>query len=326
MKRCLVTGAQGFVGRYLVGRLLQNDPEVEVMGVGRSPAMEGRFSNGSPLPGGLLSAFEEHCARYRYASIGLHDTPALAAMMRDFRPDCVFHMASALHASSERELVETNIEGTLSLMNALSEQPALLVHGSSASVYGQPRSLPIAEDHPCRPVDFYGVSKCTAEQLVAVKAKRARLAYVVARIFNIVGPGQTSTHACGRFAEELVALEGAAHPCLEVGPLSPTRDFVDVRDVSEGLVLMARRGAPGETYNVASGRETAMGEVLRELVRISELEVQVVERGDRPAGVSRHVADVSKLTRLGYRARQSLSQSLDDLLRHQRSLRCGYAR
>jgi nucleoside-diphosphate-sugar epimerase len=170
-------------------------------------------------------------------------------------------------------------------------------------------------------VDLYGVSKRTAEQLVAVKAARAGIPYLIARIFNVVGPGQTALHVCGRFARGLLELEGETRAVLEVGPLAPTRDFVDVRDLSDGLMLLARRGMPGETYNLASGRETAVGEILRELVRLSGIEAAVVERGDRPAGVSRHVADISKARRLGYAVCHPLSQSLRDLLRFQRSVR-----
>jgi len=325
VKRVLVTGAQGFIGRHLVSRLLEDDPELEVLGLGRSTALEGRFSHGEPLPAELRAAFEAHRGRCRYKAVELRDTAAMTHAIHEFEPDCVFHLASALHTASERELLQANVEGTLSLLDALGDHPALMVQGSSASVYGEPRTLPISEDHPCRPVDLYGVSKHTAEQLVAVKAARAGIPYLIARIFNVVGPGQTALHVCGRFARGLLELEGETHAVLEVGPLAPTRDFVDVRDLSDGLMLLARRGMPGETYNLASGRETAVGEILRELVRLSGIEVAVVERGDRPAGVSRHVADISKARRLGYLARHPLSQSLRDLLCFQRSVRASGA-
>lgn len=320
MRRFLVTGAQGLVGRYLIARLLEQDPGAQVLGLGRSPECDASFSHGSPLPPALRSTLASSRERYRYAPVALRDGAALSETVRSFDPECVFHLASALHSAPEPQLLDTNVQGTLSLLNALSGHRALLVHGSSASVYGEPRQLPMPETHPCKPVDVYGVSKLAAEQLVALKAARGGAPFFIARIFNIVGPGQTAAHACGRFAKELVALQRSTQPVLEVGPLHPTRDFVDVRDVAQGLVDIARRGKPGETYNLASGTETAIGEVLRELVRAAGTDLRVVERGDRPAGVSRHVADVSKLAQLGYAPRYSLAQSLGELVHYERWL------
>lgn len=320
MKRVLVTGAQGFVGRYLVAELLETEPEARVVGIGRSRELPGAFSHGGPLPNGLAHAFRRHGERYRYVSAQLTDTKALRALVRDLRPDCVFHLASALHSARETDLMRTNVEGTLGLLNALEDHEALLVHGSSASVYGEPRRVPIRENDPCEPTTIYGLSKWAAERLLAMKAGRMGLRSVVARIFNIVGPGQTAAHVCGRLVEQLVAIERGAASTLEIGPLDPTRDFVDVRDVVRALLVMARRAAPGETYNVGSGREVSIREVLRMLVRISGVEARVDERRDHPAGVSRHVADVSKLTRIGFVPEWALLQSLSDLLEDHRRI------
>src|SRR5215207_805882 len=133
MKRVLVTGAQGLVGRYLVARLLETDSEARVVGLGRSAEREGSFSHGSPLPPALRATFQRHGARYRYVRVALRDTAALCALLRELAPDCVFHLASALHSAAEPELLETNVEGTRLLLDALRGHAALLVHGSSAS-------------------------------------------------------------------------------------------------------------------------------------------------------------------------------------------------
>src|SRR5205814_9916408 len=123
-------------------------------------------------------------------------------------------------------------------------------------------------------------------------------------VFNVVGPGQSDGHVCGRFAAQL-----ARRPQrLEVGSLKTTRDFIDVRDVAAALLLVSRKAEQGGVYNVASGRETPIRAVLAALLEVSGLtgQVDVVSRAAQSAGVSRQVADVSRLTRLGFSPRRSL--------------------
>src|SRR3954471_17124928 len=98
-RRYLITGAQGFVGRRLVARLLAADPDAMVVGIGRSPRRD-------PIAGD---------DRYRYASVSLADTDRLRALVSGLRPACVFHLASALHSAPEAELASTNVAGTTSL-------------------------------------------------------------------------------------------------------------------------------------------------------------------------------------------------------------------
>jgi nucleoside-diphosphate-sugar epimerase len=101
---------------------------------------------------------------------------------------------------------------------------------------------------------------------------------------------------------------------VAVGPLAPTRDFVDVRDVAAALRLAADRAAPGSILNVASGVETSVGEVLSALVRAANVEIAIVERGGVAAGVDRNVADISRLRQLGFQPAHRVEQSLGDLL------------
>lgn len=294
-RRYLVTGAQGLAGRSLTARILSAEPDSEVLGIGRSRRLDG-FG-----------------ARYQYEPVALHETQKLRALAREFQPQCVFHLAAALHSAAERDLLETNIAGTASLVDALDEVRPLLVLGSSASVYGGTSALPVRESDPCTPATLYGVSKLAAEHVARVKASRSGVPMVVARIFNVIGPGQDDTHVCGRLARRLAALAGVPRPVLETGPLGATRDFIDVRDLARALLLLARRGEPGETYNVGSGRETRIRDLLAVLIRISGLDVQVVEGNLVTAGVARQVAEVSRLVRLGFEVEVPLVQSLTDV-------------
>jgi nucleoside-diphosphate-sugar epimerase len=330
-RRYLITGAQGLVGRYLTARILDLERDAQVVGIGRSKRIDGFFTHAislggqhrrAPLPPELLASLDD---RYRYRSLSLLDTATVRQVIDEIEPDCVFHLASALHSASDRDLFETNVEGTASLMNAISDahaRKALVILGSSASVYGEPVALPISESHPCEPDGMYGVTKLAAEHIARVKAARMGVAVVTARIFNVVAPGQAESHVCGRFAAQVASWAHRDSQVLDVGPLGATRDFVDARDVAAALLLVAQEGLAGQTYNVASGVETSIHFVLSELIRIAGLEgrVRFSPKGDRPAGVSRHAADTSRLASLGFVPAYPIATSLQDLLRYYRSM------
>jgi GDP-4-dehydro-6-deoxy-D-mannose reductase len=327
--RYLITGAQGLIGRDLAAHLLASDPSAIVVGIGRSPRNDFLFTHRitfrgtarpAPVPHTLANCFAT--ARYDYRSLALSDTDALRRIVDEVQPVIVFHLASALHSADERDLASTNIDGTTSLVRALEGSSARIVLGSSASVYGEPQRVPVDETHPCVPVNAYGLSKYTAE--------RAALRYgrdvVIARIFNVVGPGQSEDHVCGRLASELVSAPRGRPLTLAMGPLEPTRDFIDVRDVAAALVTIAERAAPGSVINVASGLEVSVRDLLRALVRIANVEVTLIERGDTVAGVSRCVADVARLRQLGFHSAYPLEQSLRDLVEWYQQLATGLQR
>jgi NDP-hexose 4-ketoreductase len=313
----LITGAQGLVGRHLAAHILATNPSAIVVGVGRSPRNDRYFTHrvnfrGSPRPAPVPQAVVKWLAmpRYEYRSLALSDNNTLRRLLDELRPDVVFHLASALHSADERELASTNVDGTSSLVRALEGSGARLVLASSASVYGEPERVPIDEAHPCAPTNGYGRSKYEAEQ----SALRHGGDVVVARIFNVVGPGTSEDHVCGRLALELVSAPRGTPVTLSVGPLAPTRDFIDVRDVAVALATIAQRAEPRSVLNVASGVEISVRDVLRDLVRIANVEVTLTERADIRAGVSRCVADVTRLKALGFRAAYPLEQSLRDLV------------
>ena len=322
-QRYLITGAQGLVGRFLTARILAADKDAHVLGLGRSENLPGFFThsltvNGKQHRAKVPAELSIH-GHYRYQQLSLLMTDRLREVVERFEPTIVFHLASALHTASDQELFEANLEGTASLMNALAKTKALVVLGSSGSVYGE-ATLPLTESQPCNPNDLYGITKLASEQITRVKAARAGLQFIVARIFNVVGPGQSESHVCGRFAAQLAA--SVKPTTLSAGTLETTRDFIDIRDVATALLLLATSGERGTTYNVASGKETHIHFVLSELLRIAGLsgQVEVVQNDSQPAGVSRHVAKTSRLRKLGFQPAYSLTQSLEDLFHYRRAL------
>jgi len=322
--RYLITGAQGFVGRFLTAFLLASDRDALVMGVGRSERNDRTFTHRlsqwpgrAPLPAYLAALLSE---RFAYERISILEPAEMREILEDFRPVCVFHLASALHSDPPDHLIETNIRGTVCLFEAIAganaPRPAVVL-GSSAGVYGviNPDQLPVKETAGSEPADMYGITKLASEHISRLFGRRHGIPAIVARIFNIVGPGQDERHVCGRMAALLSINSNNAHETVSFGSLETTRDFIDVRDVVRALALLAVRGEPQSIYNLATGVETPVRSVLAELLELTGFNGHIVENsGNSKPGVPRSCADVSRIRALGFKPELTLTQSLRDIL------------
>jgi GDP-4-dehydro-6-deoxy-D-mannose reductase len=338
--RILITGGQGFVGRHLARDYLRCADDIEVIAIGRSPEIKRGFSHKvswgtkhvvAPLDANLQTVGAD--PRYRYESVDVLDRPALRELLACLTPDVVVHLATALRDESIETLTEVNINAVDALLVSLSRarvRPSVVVLGSTGGVYGDPGTdLPISEVAPCVPVDQYAISKLAGELLGRHVASRLGIRVVCARIFNPCGPGQDERHVTSRLATQVAAIaNGVRKPEIEVGPLDATRDFVDVRDVTRALRLMAERGVSGEIYNIGRGVETKVSELLQEYLDQGQIRHRVVIRRDpaRSAGVMRHCADIRKLGAIGFRPMFSLTEMVASTLAYyQQSVRVAAA-
>jgi nucleoside-diphosphate-sugar epimerase len=333
--RILITGAQGFVGRYLVARWLDVDSHVEIVGCGRSPADTAAFTHAisagcgampAPLPPALCSACRD--SRYRYVEADILDQERLTGLIADVRPEVIVHLASGLRDDPTDTLLRTNVMGVERLYGALAEAghtKGRVILGSSGSVYGAvaEEALPIRETIPVAPFDMYSISKVAEEQVARMLSHRLDIATTVVRIFNIVGPGQDERHFCGAIAAAIVNIEkGRKPPVLSVGPLTTTRDFIDVRDVANGLIVAALHGEGGETFNLASGREAGMQQVFDEMLALARIpgDLQIERKPGRKADMLRNVAAIDRIATHGFKPCFGLRQSLADVLEYYRRL------
>ena len=202
-KRYFVTGAQGFVGRYLVAHLLAKEPDAEILGLGRSPANVSHFTHHvhwgglevpAPLPASLDNSRDK---RYRYVTVDLGDPGRILEnfrALRSFRPDFIFHLASGLRDDPVEQLFRTNVEGTVHLIEALARADVSvqrIVFCSTGAVYGRSAlaGRPLDEKTQCLPLDLYAASKLASEHVSRILTERHEIEAVWARIFNILGPG-----------------------------------------------------------------------------------------------------------------------------------------
>jgi GDP-4-dehydro-6-deoxy-D-mannose reductase len=301
-RRYLITGVCGFSGRHLAA-WLRRRPAAVVLGSGRRP-----YPN-VPLDG--------------YRAADLTDGNAAGALAAWARPDVVFHLAALGAAASEARIRLVNVQGFLNLHAALRLHVAgrairLVTIGSAAELgsAGVAR-LPVTEASPCSPESAYGRSKWEITRRVLAEPSSGSLETVVARTFNLVGPGLDSRLALGNFARQLARIQRGETDALRCGPLEARRDFLDVRDAIAAYVALAERGSPGELYNVCSGQSHRIGDLLGQLIDLASVPVRVIPASGprRPFDPPDVYGSHAKLTRAtGWRPALGIRRSLADLL------------
>jgi nucleoside-diphosphate-sugar epimerase len=290
----LVTGGTGFLGRHVLSEL-QGDGQREVVALGRRRPPES--------------------FRGSHIAADLNDATDIARAVAETRPAVVIHTAGRTPPANSDELYRANTLTTVHLLDALrdSGRPVRVVLVGSAAELGpvEIAHLPVSEDHPCHPADAYGLSKLLAT--AAGLAARPPLDVSVARVFNPIGPGTPATQAFGKFAQRLAA-PGPDYVRLEVGDLTTSRDFIDVRDVASALVAIALHGKSGLIYNVGTGRSHRVGLGLERLIELSGRNVEVVSQQVSRPGPQDSRADIRRIAeQTGWHPRISWEQSLSDL-------------
>jgi GDP-4-dehydro-6-deoxy-D-mannose reductase len=307
----LVTGADGFVGRWVLRALLAAGHQVVAA-----------VQPGPPRDDGLSDA-ERSAVRWIPLELGdLRSVQHVAAMPYD----AVIHLAAV--ASGGDALRDpgvawaVNAAGTARLLGEFGrrhragETDPLILVVSTAEVYGSGNGRPFVETDSVAPRSPYAASKAGAEMAAMETRVRTGLRVVVARSFPHTGPGQDERFVAPAFARRLRGARLAKARVVKVGNLEPVRDFLDVRDVAAAYVALLERGVPGEIYNVASGKGVSLQELFDRLAVI--IGVDAIPEPDpefmRPADIPVLVGDAAKLrAATGWEPRISLDQTLRDM-------------
>lgn len=260
MERVLVTGAQGFTGRHFCAAARKSGYEVY------------------PLESDIT------------------DKAALLHEVQSVRPNYVVHLAaiSAVTHEDEEALYRVNLFGTLNLLKALCalpDRPVRVLLASSANVYGNSSASPIDEQCCPAPVNHYAMSKLAMEHMASTFADRLPLCIV--RPFNYTGSGHDE-----RFViPKLIRHFAQRASCVELGNLDVEREFNDVRAVCDVYLRLLKSAAPGDVFNVCSGRPVSLRGVIELLEQISghQLEVRVNPAYIRPNEISRLCGSAEKL-------------------------------
>ncbi|MBU0677319.1 MAG: GDP-mannose 4,6-dehydratase [Verrucomicrobia bacterium] len=305
--RVLVTGASGFVGRYVLEELQQHGHTV-------IPMLE---------PGIATQGYEN-------AQVAdLRDPESLAAAVQSSKPDGCIHLAGCafvpLSWSDPRLVFEINMVGAINVLEAFRHhQPdARYVFVSSAEVYGRkPLEGIIDENTPLTASNPYAAAKIAADLTTLLYAGKYGMHTMTVRPQNHIGPGQADAFVVPSFAKQLAAIaRGRTEPLMRVGNLESKRHFVDVRDVARAYRLLLEKGSAGEAYNVAADSSTTIQEVLDLLCDQLGIrpEIFVDPERFRPADESLALSAGKIRKQVGWSPQIPLEKTLEDILESYRT-------
>lgn len=297
MKQIFVTGATGFVGRHFHD-LVAASPD-----------------------------WRMHAAPH---DLDLRDAASVERVIGALSsvPDAVLHLAAQSNVpqafADPEATFDINFLGTLRLLRALKAVgfAGRFLFVGSADTYGlvPEQDLPVGEEHALRPRNPYAVSKAAAEALAYQWSQTEGFDVVLARSFNHIGPGQDERFAVASFARQVAEIAlGRREPRIDVGDIDATRDFCDVRDVVRAYLMLFLRGESGRVYNVGSGRETRLREILERLTELGGVQARIVSDPARlrPAEQRRMCADTRRIhEQVGWRPQFSMDQTLTDILNY----------
>ncbi len=257
--RLLVTGVSGFAGRHLLTHLAGLSERPAIVGVDVTEA----------APAG--------CDDFR--RLDLASPEQASHVVAASRPDAVVHLAGTFGAGDTERLYRANVLPLAHLLEAVRMHAprAIVVTVGSSAEYGatEPTRLPLTEDVACRPLTAYGLSKRLATEVALFHHRTHATRVTVVRPFQLIGRGISTRLVPGAFAKQLrTAVENGA-PAITVRDLEGVRDFVDVRDACDAIWTLCTRPAPGEIFNICTGRATRVGELLRLMISASGAHVAV---------------------------------------------------
>lgn len=305
----LVTGAQGFLGSWLVERLLEEGAQV-VTPRRDVPALS-RFR---------LERLDERCD---LVDADVVDEMAVARVVNEYGPELIFHLAAqTIVGTANRSPLatfETNVRGTWNLLEAcrsLGEQSAVraVVVASSDKAYGPHDDLPYREDSSLRPDSPYDVSKACADLVARSYAQTYGLPVAVTRLANIYGPGDFNLSRV--VPDTARALARGERPVIRSDG-TPQRDFIHVADAVEAYLAvadsLARPELRGRAWNAGTGEPVAVIEVVERLIAASGRDLAPDVRGSgSPAGeIDRQWLDSTAIRReLGWHPAREFDEGL----------------
>jgi dTDP-glucose 4,6-dehydratase len=292
MKNVLVTGADGFIGSHLVETMVRRGFNVRAMVLYNSFDSWGWLDDS---PREIRDAIEVVAGDIR-------DNGFVRAAVKG--QDAVMHLAALIAIPysyvAPQSYVDVNVTGTLNVVAAAKEfGTARVVHTSTSECYGTAQFVPITEEHPLVGQSPYAASKIGADQIALSFHRSFGVPVTVCRPFNTYGPRQSARAVIPTVISQIAA--GKTE--IELGALSPTRDFNFVQDTVDGmLAILEAEAVSGETINLGSGHEISIGDLVTVIASVMQRDVSVTSTRERmrPADseVERLLADASKAKRL----------------------------
>lgn len=299
MTVALITGITGMVGSHLADYLLKHS-DWEIIGMARWRSSLDNIAHLVPR----INAGD----RISLIHGDLRDSTSVDSVVRESRPDYVFHLAAQSFPqtsfSSPLDTLETNIQGTNRILESLRQYaPESIIHVcSSSEVFGRVSAdkLPIDEDCTFHPASPYAISKVGTDLIGRYYAEAYGMTVMTTRMFTHTGPRRGDVFAESSFAKQIALAEiGLMPPVIKVGNLQSLRTIADVRDaVRAYFLLLTVNPIPGEYYNIGGIHSVSIGDLLQDLIALSHLsdslDVEVEKSRLRPIDADLQVPDTRK--------------------------------
>ena len=301
-KQALITGSCGFVGRHLCEYLARLPERPKIVGI-----------DVLDTPPGSCDSF------YKTDISSAED---LLEIIKLNKPDFIIHLAGTFGKDDHTEIYKVNALSIIALLEAARQYvpEVVMITLGSAAEYGRIKSdqLPIDEQTPCQPVTPYGLSKLLATQVALYYHRAHDINAMTVRPFQLIGKGVNVRLAPGAFTERLKQTISKRSKVIKVGNLDSYRDFLDIHDAVEAIWALCQKPAPGEIYNLCSGKPTKMTDLLKMMIDLCGADVNI----EVDPSLLKPKVDVSKVygsykkirDHCGWQPKRSLLQSLKVML------------
>lgn len=292
----MVTGAGGFTGSHLSKTLVKQGANVIAY-----------VKRGSPI-----TNLSEIINQIKIIKGDIQDYTSLFNAMKDV--EYVFHVAAIVPVNESRDLpylsTQVNTVGTFNVAwAAVNSGAKKLLYTSTCHVYGnQPESkLPINEDAIPTPLDIYSATKYAAEILLKQFMDVNGIEIIITRAFNKYGPNQVGNWLFPSTIKKVLTQSE-----IKVGNPNSTRDYSYIEDAIQGYVAAMEKGKNGDIFNLGSGKETSVKEVVENIINASGRKVDVKWDTYRNVDIMRSFADSSKARKvLGWEPKVSLKHGIE---------------
>lgn len=284
MKRILITGASGALGRAVVARL-EKDGEVQIFVAGRQC---------------LDTETSIRC--------DVRDKEQIIAAIELAKPDIILHLAATLTHDLD-EACAVNVESSRHILDFIQSKylKTRVVLIGSAAEYGvvQPCENPISEDHVLAPVSTYGISKAWQTQLMSKYVVMGGVDVLCARVFNLYGEGMSKKLFAGKLSSQIAEVLQGKQTVIEVGALTAIRDYISTTDAADKLLTIVYRGQTGKIYHIASGVPISMREFAEKQLLAYGLDTSILKEvksatSDKGYDVPLIFADTNNFDKLSF--------------------------
>lgn len=309
MKKILVTGADGFIGSHLTEQLMEAGYEVKAFA----------FYNSFNRWGWLDTFPKDKLKEIEVFAGDIRDPNGVREAMKGV--DAVFHLAALIAIPfsyhSPDSYVDTNIKGTLNVLQAARElNTERVLVTSTSEVYGTAQYVPIDEHHPFQGQSPYSATKIGADRLAESFYRSFELPVTIVRPFNTYGPRQSARAVIPTIISQLLAGKEE----IQLGSLTPTRDFNFVKDTAAGfLSIYQSDNTIGEEINIATQTEISIENLAQEMIRQINPKARIVsdEQRIRPkdSEVNRLLGSNEKIRNLtGWAPKYTFSQGIEETI------------